>query len=409
MLRWDRSIALLTLLALSALFMGCVGTSQSSSSSGSSSTGQTVPGYGEGTGASGQTAPAKFLYANPEGLGGPYALGIQSGGLLMQQTSGSAYNNDPMTMAIDPSGSYLFQTAEGYDGGTLGGLFAYVIDRTTGSLSTASGSPYLTGQSLFADVVDNAGKSLYVQGASGVYGFSIQSGGVLTPISGSPFADAGTPSSAGFPMPANLMAVDQTNRFLYVSTSAGISAYTMDPSTGGLTAISGSPFGSKVSSPWTLAVTPNNSFLYQLQSTNTGVMYGYSIDSSSGALTEISGSPFSVGNCGSSMTGIPGPANMTIASAGKFLYDNCGIYSLDASTGAVAQVSTFGAGDWPVIDPTGDFLWAITDQQNCFQCDVGVTTYQVDPTSGNLTAVPNSCIVLTNTQVNDLDSLAITN
>jgi 6-phosphogluconolactonase (cycloisomerase 2 family) len=409
MLRWDRSIALLTLLALSALFMGCVGTSQSSSSSGSSSTGQTVPGYGEGTGASGQTAPAEFLYANPEGLGGPYALGIQSGGLLMQQTSGSAYNNDPMTMAIDPSGSYLFQTAEGYDGGTLGGLFAYVIDRTTGSLSTASGSPYLTGQSLFADVVDNAGKSLYVQGASGVYGFSIQSGGVLTPISGSPFADAGTPSSAGFPMPANLMAVDQTNRFLYVSTSAGISAYTMDPSTGGLTAISGSPFGSKVSSPWTLAVTPNNSFLYQLQSTNTGVMYGYSIDSSSGALTEISGSPFSVGNCGSSMTGIPGPANMTIASAGKFLYDNCGIYSLDASTGAVAQVSTFGAGDWPVIDPTGDFLWAITDQQNCFQCDVGVTTYQVDPTSGNLTAVPNSFIVLTNTQVNDLDSLAITN
>ncbi len=204
------------------------------------------------------------------------------------------------------------------------------------------------------------------------------------------------------------MAIDQMNRFVYVSTSAGISAYSMDSSTGQLTALSGSPFGPTVTSPWTIVVTPNNQFLYELQSTNTGVMYGYSIDSSSGALTALSGSPFNVGNCGISMvTGVPGPDNMTIASAGKFLYDNCGIYSLDQNTGAVAQVSNFGAGDWPVIDPTGDFLWAITAQQNCFQCDVGVTAYQVDPNAGTLTAVPNSFLVLTNSEVGYVESLAI--
>jgi 6-phosphogluconolactonase (cycloisomerase 2 family) len=406
MFRFSRSIALPILFALISLLIGC----GSSSSSGSASTGtgsNSVPDYGEGIGASGQTGPAKFLYANPAGEGGPYALGIQSG-LLTLQTPGSAYNIDPMTMAIDPSGSFLFQTAAGYDGGTLGGLFAYVINRSNGSLTTANGSPYLLAQSLFADIVDNTGKFLYVQGESGVYAFNIQAGGVLTAVTGSPFSVAGPPSSPGFQTPAHLMAVDQMNRYLYVSTSAGISAYTMDPSTGALAAISGSPFGSSVSGSWTITVTPNNSFLYQLQATNTGVMYGYSIDSSSGTLTALSGSPFSVGNCGSSMVGTPGPDNITIPSAGNFMYTNCGIYSLDNATGAVAQVSNFEAGDWPVINPTGDFLWAITDQQNCFQCDVGVTTYQVDASSGSLTAVPNSFFLLTNTEVEDVVSLAIT-
>lgn len=91
------------------------------------------------------------------------------------------------------------------------------------------------------------------------------------------------------------------------------------------------------------------------------------------------------------------------------MYTNCGIYSLNNTTGAVSQVSNFGAGDWPVIDPTGDFLWAITaQQQSCFSCEIGVTTYQVDPSSGALTEVPNSFFVLTDTEVGDVDSLAIT-
>jgi 6-phosphogluconolactonase (cycloisomerase 2 family) len=404
MLRLRRSITLAVLLAAITLSIGC-GISESSSSSASSNA---VPGYGEGIGASGQTGAAKFLYANPLPDGGPYALAIGPNGTLTAETGGSADNIDTMNMAIDPSGSFLFQTAQGYDGGTQGGLFAYVIDRSNGSLTTASGSPYMTTQSLFSDVVDNTGKFLYVQGESAVYGFSIQTGGALTPISGSPFAVAGSPSSPGFSAPAHLMVIDQLNRYLYVSTSAGISAYTINSSTGQLAAISGSPFGSDVSNPWAITVTPNNSFLYELQSTNSGVMYGYSIDSSSGALTAVSGSPFNVGNCGSSMPGIPGPDNITIPSAGNFMYTNCGIYSLDSGTGGVTQVSNFVSGDWPVIDPTGNFLWAITVQQNCFQCNIGVTTYQVDPSSGNLTVVPNSFFQLTNSEVGSVASLAIT-
>jgi 6-phosphogluconolactonase len=404
-MRSPRTLFLAVLLACVAFSIGC---GSSSSSSTSTAGGKSVPGYGEGTGAAGQTAPAKFMYVNPLGVGGPHALAIQSDGTLTEQTADGAYNNIPMTMAIDPSGSFVFQTALQFQLTQQGGLFAYAIDRSTGALTTATGSPYAIPQTVFTDIVDNAGKYLYVQGTSGVYAFSIQSGGALTAVPGSPFSDAGGPSSVGFTTPASLMAVDQTNQFLYVSTSGGISAYSINSTTGMLSPIAGSPFGSNMGTPWSITVTPNNKFLYEVDAKQATVFYAYSIDQSSGVLTAISGSPFNPGACGNSLQGVPGPDNLTIATAGKFLYDNCGIYSLDADTGAIAQTSTFTAGDWPVIDPTGNFLWAITPQQNCFHCEVGITAYTVDPNSGTLTMVPNSLIDLTNSEVGYLDSIAIT-
>jgi 6-phosphogluconolactonase (cycloisomerase 2 family) len=327
--------------------------------SGSGASSNAVPGFGEGTGSSGQTGSAKFLYANPLPGGGPFAAVIQTNGSLTAAQSVLVNNNDPETMAIDPSGSFLFQTALG--GGAPAGLFAYVINRSNGDLSVAAGSPYLSNISFNADVVDQQGKFLYALGAGGVYAFSIEAGtGTLTQVAGSPFATA-APSNGGFPRPATLMAVDQTNKFLYVSTSAGISAYDINQMTGGLTPIAGSPFGTSVTDSWAIVITPSNSYLYQLPGQSTSDIFGYSINPTSGALTLLSNSPFGAGQCGSLVpsgtVGIPGPDNMSIASAGEFMYDNCGIYSIDESTGTITQTSSSGPGDWPVIDPSGNFLW----------------------------------------------------
>ena len=388
------------------------GTGSGSGSGSGSASSNTVPGFGEGTGSSGQTGAAKFLYANPLPGGGPFAQVIQANGTLTSAHSAAANNNDPMTIAIDPSGSFLFQTALGFNS-TQGGIFAFVINRSDGSLNVAPGSPYLTNVALLDDVVDQQGKFLYAVGGQSIYAFSIQAGtGTLTPVAGSPYTAAAL-SSPGFPQPATVMAVDQTDHFLYVSTSAGIFAYSIDQGTGQLTAISGSPFAANVPNSRTIVITPNNSFLYQLQATNAGNISGYSINQTSGALTPLANSPFSAGQCGtmvpSGTIGIPGPDNMTIASAGKFMYDNCGIYSIDPNTGALAQVSNAGPGDWPVIDPTGNFLWAISsDQQACFNCDVDVATYSVNPNDGSLTLIPNPFFLLTNSEVGSVSSLAIT-
>lgn len=425
MVRLQMLIALSVLLTTTLFLSGC-GTSgnqstsasgsgagssggSGSGSSGSGSSSNAVPGFGEGTGSSGQTGSAKFLYANPLPGGGPFAAGIQADGSLKAAQSASVNNGNPNTIAIDPSGSFLFQTALGNV--APAGLFAYVIDRSNGNLSVAPGSPYLTNTPVYSDVVDQQGKFLYAFGSGGVYVFSIAAGtGTLTEIAGSPFPAAAV-GNGGFPRPATLMAVDQMNKFLYVSTSAGIFAYTIDQTTGGLTPISGSPFGA--GADWTIVITPNNSYLYQLQGQKTSTIFGYSINQTSGALTALSGSPFKSGQCGSLVppgtVGIPGPDNMTIASAGKFMYDNCGIYSIDETTGIITQTSNSGPGDWPVIDPSGNFLWAIgADQQACFSCDVDVVTYSVNPNDGSLKQISNPFLLLTNTEVGSVASLAIT-
>lgn len=382
---------------------------------GGSGSANSVPGYGEGIGASGETGPAKFLYVNPLPGGGPYSAAIQPNGGLSIGPSGGASNVNPMTMAIDPSGTFLFQTAQGYSGGQQGGLFTYTINRSNGSPGNATGS-YLTGQALYGDIVDNQGKFLYVLGGSAVYGFSIQPGtGAPTPVLGSPYP-VPSPSSVGYSQPATLMAVDQTNKFLYVSTAGGVEAFSINGTTGQLTPAPGSPFATDVKGPWTIVVTPNNSFLYLLQaqvSPSAANIYGFSIDQTSGALTPLPGSPFSAGQCGSVVpigtVGIPGPDNMTIASAGKFMYDNCGVYSLNQTSGAIAQVSNQGPGDWPVIDPTGTYLWAIaSDQQACFHCDEGIQAYSVDPNTGAFTAIKNGFLLLTNSAVGSINSIAIT-
>lgn len=389
---------------------GGSGSGGSGSGSGSGS-GHAVPGYGEGIGSSGQTGAAKFLYASPLPGGGPFTTDIQSNGTLTLQQGGSANTGNPSTMAIDPSGSFLFQATFGGGGATQAGLFVYAINRSNGTLGTTIGN-YLPNQALVDDVVDNQGTFVYALGTTGgVYAFSNQSG-VLTPVSGSPFAAPAT-SSPGYSQPATLMVVDQTNKFLYVSTGGGIEAFSINQGTGQLTPIAGSPFGMDIPSPWTEVITPNNMFLYALSAKNSGVMYGFSVDQTSGALTPLPGSPFTAGSCGSvtpgGTIGVPGPDNMTIPSAGKFMYDNCGVYSLDPTSGAVTQVSGQGPGDWPVIDPTGQFLWAITSNQTaCFSCDVGVQAYTVDPNTGAFTAIPNGYVSITDTEVGDINSLAIT-
>jgi hypothetical protein len=128
------------------------------SGTGGSGGAQNIPGYGEGIGASGQTSAPTFLYANPLPGGGPYAASIGSNGTIKLTKSASANNIDPETLAIDPSGSFVFQTAVGYNGGTQGGIFVFPIDRSNGSLGNPTS--YLTGQAFYADVVDNAGKSI---------------------------------------------------------------------------------------------------------------------------------------------------------------------------------------------------------------------------------------------------------
>ncbi len=107
-----------------------------------------------------------------------------------------------------------------------------------------------------------------------IFGFSVGSGGVLTPL-GSPFSVGVQPSA---------IASDPTSTYVYATdfASSKVMGYTV-ASNGGLTALAGSPF-SAGNQPTSIAVDPSYPFAYVTNYADSTVT-AYSM--SSGALTRI--------------------------------------------------------------------------------------------------------------------------
>jgi 6-phosphogluconolactonase (cycloisomerase 2 family) len=389
--------------AVAAFVISC-GNSSSSTSGGTGSGGgsSNLGGYAAGIGGAAQTGSAHYLVAIQVPGVTPFPTMINSNGTLTQAKvtlpAYSVFNPMAMTAAIDPSGSFLYQAARP-------GLWTFTIDRSTGNLNEMSTSPYDDTVNFDAVAVDQTGKFVYAYDDSGnVYGYTIQSGtGQLTPIAGSPFASQA--SGEQFAVAGNRTAVSQDDKYLYVATVGGIMAYSIDATTGALTMVNGSPFGASAGPGFALAA-PSSGFLYETiqssSSTPPGV-YGYSIDANTGTLTQISGSPFAPG-CGG--------GDLTSPASGKFMFmAGCGMYQIDAGTGAL----TFLFKDpeapndgWSAFDPASAFVWIVTTVQPCFSCEVGVDAYQVDPNTGSMTLVPNSFFQMTDTEVGDIQAVAIT-
>jgi 6-phosphogluconolactonase (cycloisomerase 2 family) len=107
-------------------------------------------------------------------------------------------------------------------------------------------SPFPTGANPTAIVFANG--FLYVLNDvlndGSISGYSINSSsGVLTPLSGSPFAIVGL-----------AMATDSFNQYLYVAGLTGIQAFSIDPTSGGLSPVVGSPFPASLLLPQVLTV-----------------------------------------------------------------------------------------------------------------------------------------------------------
>ncbi len=142
--------------------------------------------------------------------------------------------------------------------------------------------------------------------------------GSLTELTslGSPFATGGLGSGSSFYAPNRIIVVGD---FLYASNSGSnsITAFTIDPSTGGLTLV-GQPVATEGVNSATyagisLAATPDGKYIYA-GTTGDGNITIYSIDSTTGALTPLaSGSPFAAGGAMSSMKVTPDGKYLAVA------------------------------------------------------------------------------------------------
>src|SRR5947209_6772075 len=162
--------------------------------------------------------------------------------------------------------------------------------------------------------------------ANSVSAFSIPAGGATVGlVPGSPFATGGTGAASSCPA-LDRMVVSAANNMLFVSNSGdlSISAFTINPASGSLTAVAGSPFASGLTldscQGMSLAVTPDGNFL---MGSSNGQINSFAV-TAAGALT-LSATTANVSSPTSSMK---------ISANGQFLalsnLNTVSVYSISA-------------------------------------------------------------------------------
>jgi 6-phosphogluconolactonase (cycloisomerase 2 family) len=244
----------------------------------------------------------------------------------------------PNAASIDPSGQYLLVTNSFYQD-AQGSISVFSIDSSTGAL-TPVGSQVLANADPTSILFTHSGKFVYVTNPTigAVTGFSFANG-VLSLVPGAP-AFSGSGAAA--------LAVDGGDQYLYVanpsasnlppyaSTVGNVSGFNIDPDSGQLSPMNGSPFTSNVgaSGPTAIAVAPTGNFVYAVTPGSSSSIWCFSITPNTGQLVAVSGSPFSL---------TAGGLFALFDPSGNYFYigTQTGIagYTYNPNTGAPAAVS----------------------------------------------------------------------
>ena len=284
----------------------------------------------------------------------------------------------PRGVALSPVGSFIYVADE-----TSDDIAAYTADLATGQLSPIPGGPFAAGTGPYAVTVDPSGRFAYVanDGSDNVSGFAINpTTGALAPIVGSPFPTGHVPRAVTVhPSGAFAFVLSENVSTSGTNVTVGnVSAYRVDSVAGTLAPIAGSPFPVGVS-PFSMILHPTGRFLYVA---NTGAnlvstISAFTVDPTSGALSQVPGSPFPAGTDADALA---------MGASGAFLYvanaaTNQVISFAVASTGALTRLpGAVPTGTSPgalTVDPSGAFLYSVN-----FSNDVSVFT--VNPVTGAL-------------------------
>jgi 6-phosphogluconolactonase (cycloisomerase 2 family) len=355
--------------------------------------------------------PINLFSLENNGAGAPplHVFRVNSTTGALTEVPGSPYavmggQND---IAVDPTGRFVYVSNQGANN-----ITAYSVDAATGSLFPIPGSPFVTGNNPGAIAIDPTGRFLYVYTftvssfglqTSAVYVYVIDSStGVLTSATGSPFAQPNIIDSITFDPKANYVFFGQNG-----PNSTALLANSYDFVTGA-PALLGS-FGSTLGPTYVNGMDPTGKFIYLAQPNSLSVhqVYAFAFNSAPVSLTAIPGSPFPADPT-------PIPSDFAFDSAGKFLYlvsSNFGFqpstpasqyagivsaFTIDSESGALTPVagSPFAAGSNPfsmVVDPTGHFAYVASTTYSV--ANIGQATilaYAVNTVTGALTPLPGS-------------------
>ncbi|MDH4120576.1 MAG: beta-propeller fold lactonase family protein [Deltaproteobacteria bacterium] len=273
---------------------------------------------------------------------------------------------------------------------------AYSIASTTGALSAVTGSPFAAGLGAYGATVEPTGRFAYVanRNSNDVSAYSIDpTTGVLTQIDADPVA-AGIQNYAAGTQPFSV-AVDPTSQFAYVTnfTSNNMTAFTIDPTSGVLKQIDADPLTAGIQNyaagtgPYIVTVDPTGRFTYVAGGSGVSA---FTIAPTTGTLTAVTGSPFAAGT---------GPTSVAVDPSGKFAYvsnqasNNVSAFTIDPTTGVLTQIDAdpvavgiqnFPAGTLPqsvTVDYSGKYVYVSNSLSN------NVSAYSIAPTTGVLTQI----------------------
>jgi 6-phosphogluconolactonase (cycloisomerase 2 family) len=270
-----------------------------------------------------------------------------SGGLTADTTNLAGTGSRPDAIILARHFAYVLDSTGGVQPGgiseyTIGGSGTLAAARTALALSssTVNATPPKTGLNPLSMVINSNGKFVLVanQGSNSISVYSADgSTGLLTEITGSPFATAAGPSG---------LAMTGSTLFVANQGAGTVSVYSVDQASGNLTQAAGSPFAAGTS-PTALDVDASGKFLYVADQATNGVL-AFSI--SSGQLSPISGSPTPAGTAPVSVRVVG--SSVYVANSGS---GNVSGYTIGGS-GALTAISgsPFSAGTNPVYIASGN-------------------------------------------------------
>jgi 6-phosphogluconolactonase (cycloisomerase 2 family) len=291
----------------------------------------TAPGYGQTTIATLSVGSTSSQWNVTSIAFGGAISGLTGTGLVLQDNLGDTITVTPGSTAFSfpsniPNGqSYGISVATA----PTSPLQSCTVVNGTGTVGATPSNISVTCSvaSELALVADKASSTM------SVYAIDPASG-ALNVVPGSPFA-----------MSVNSVAVDATGKYALVVAS-GISVYSINPATGSLTPVAGSPFAD-TNGPTGITVDMAGNFAYV--SNGDGTISAYSIDATSGALTAVSGSPFATGVTPS----LSFHSNLAIDQSSGYLY-----WTYDYYTAIILGVNTGVVGF--TINPTNGGLTAFS-------------------------------------------------
>ncbi len=239
-------------------------------------------------------------------------------------------------------GEFSYYGSNTFGSGISEGIGALTINSATGALNLVPGSPFPADDVPYGILVHPSGRFIYTENTlnqavlpfplHSISGFSVDSGtGALAPVPGSPFTPPANADLTGFEF-------QPSGNFLYASTGTaanGLLAWSVDSTTGALTALPESPFAAGTPLAGVM-IDLSGKFLYALNGPVGGIS-GFAIDAASGVLTPMSGSPFGAGAAIGSQ--VVDPSGRVLV-AGDDKNRAITLFTIDSSTGALTPLGS---------------------------------------------------------------------